>query len=207
MRTLRKTRSEQQALTRAHLRQAAQHEFAFRGVSATSIDRISESAGFSRGAFYSNYAGKHDLLLELLEEHQTQEIEAWQTLLAAEGSFDDLLPILQARFDAFALNTSLFLFDFELRLEAMRNPEISERYSMHLSRICERADALAAALIRRSGATHLSAGFLSMALRSFCPQLAVEMRLGLGSAGESPGARLVALLAELLGIERAAPST
>ena len=85
MRIQRTSRKQSQAQTRERLLRAARAEFARRGVAAASIDRISESAGFSRGAFYANYAGKLDLLLELLAQHQTREIEAWQALLDAEN--------------------------------------------------------------------------------------------------------------------------
>ena len=202
MRIYRKTRREQQADTRKQLRHAARQEFASCGVRAASIDRISESAGFSRGAFYSNYSDKHELLLELLEDHQRREIEIWQSLLMAEGSLEDILPILQKRFDAFVENTDAFLFDFELRIHAMRDPAIAERYRVHFVTVCERTEALATTLIRRSGAIGISAGLVSMALRSFCPQLAVEHRLGLGDASQSPGMRLVKLLGDLFGIEQ-----
>ncbi len=170
-----------------------------RGVAAASIDRISETAGFSRGAFYSNYSGKHDLLLELLEEHRIREIETWQSLLEAEGSLEDILPILRERFDVLAQNNDDFLFDLELRIEALRNPAIAERYRILVSHTRERIDALAAAFIARSGADRVSVNLLGVALRSFGSQLAAEGRLGLGDTGESPGERLVALIVELLG--------
>lgn len=86
MRMQRTSRKQSQAQTRERLLRAARAEFARRGVAAASIDRISESAGFSRGAFYANYADKHDVLLELLAQHQRDEIAAWQDLLGAQGT-------------------------------------------------------------------------------------------------------------------------
>ena len=108
MRSSRPSRKETQAQTRERLRDAARAEFARRGVAAASIDRISESAGFSRGAFYANYAGKHDVLLELLAQYQRQEIDAWQALLDASGPLDEVLPALRDRFDAFFICTDPF---------------------------------------------------------------------------------------------------
>lgn len=199
MRTSRTGRTEQLALTQVRLQQAARKEFAERGVAGASIERISEAAGFSRGAFYSRYAGKHDLLLELLEEHRSREIEAWQSLLETEGSLEELLPILRERFDVLAQNSGDFLFDLELRVEALRNPVIADRYRILAANISERIDALAVAFIARSGARGVSVNLLGTALRSFGSQLAAEGRLGMSDTGESPGERLVALIVELLG--------
>jgi AcrR family transcriptional regulator len=49
--------------------------FVERGYEAASLEEIAEQAGFSRGAFYSNFRNKEDLLLEVLEA-QTSEILA-----------------------------------------------------------------------------------------------------------------------------------
>lgn len=200
MRMQRTSRKDSQAQTRARLLRAARDEFARRGVAAASIDRISESAGFSRGAFYANYAGKHDLLLELLVQHQTQEIEAWQSLLDADGSLEEVLPALRDRFDAFARQVDDVLFSTELQLEALRNPEFAERYRDFSREIAERTRRLGAAFIARAGRSNVSAEVLGKALQSFSPQLIAEARLGLGEPGVSPGARLVAIIAELLGV-------
>ncbi len=91
-------------------------------------------------------------------------------------------------------------------MEALRNPAIAERYRVLRSNILERTDALAAAFIARSGADRVSVRLLSVALQSFSLHLATENRLGLGDTGESPGARLVAMIVELLGC-RQAPET
>ncbi|GGI07067.1 TetR/AcrR family transcriptional regulator [Egicoccus halophilus] len=61
----RRTRAEQQAETRARLIEAAAEVFASHGFEGASIDLITERAGYSRGAFYSNFSDKAELLLEL----------------------------------------------------------------------------------------------------------------------------------------------
>ncbi|MCW1383652.1 TetR/AcrR family transcriptional regulator [Novosphingobium sp. KCTC 2891] len=199
MRIQRTSRQESRAQTRERLLTAARAEFALRGIGAASIDRISESAGFSRGAFYANYAGKHEVVLELLEQHQTREIEAWQGLLDAEGSLAEVLPRLRDRFDAFAHNTEDLLFMAELQLEAMRNPDLAERYRSYAREIEKRTLRLAEAFIVRAGGSRVSADLLGKALQSFSPQLIAESRLGLGQDGVSAGERLVAIITELLG--------
>ncbi len=202
MRIQRTSRKQSQAQTRERLLRAARAEFARRGVAAASIDRISESAGFSRGAFYANYAGKHDVLLELLAQHQRDEIAAWQELLGAQGSLDEVLPALRDRFDAFAGRADDVLFATELQIEALRSAEFAERYRLFAQEIAQRTQQLAAAFIARAGYSQVSAELLGKALQSLAPQLIAEARLGLDQSGQSAGERLVAMIVELLGTQR-----
>ncbi len=196
-------RKDSQALTRARLRSAARAEFARRGIAAASIDRISESAGFSRGAFYANYAGKHDLLLELLGEHQRREIEAWQALLDTPGTLEDVLPALRERFDAFARSAEDALFATELQIEALRNPDFAPRYRAFTQELEARTLRLGEAFIARAGTSRVSATVLGKALQSFSPQLIAEARLGIAPTDQTAGERLVAIITELLGTGRA----
>jgi AcrR family transcriptional regulator len=62
------TRAESREHTRASLRATAAELVAAQGLQATSIEQITERAGFSRGAFYANYRSKEELFAELLQE-------------------------------------------------------------------------------------------------------------------------------------------
>jgi AcrR family transcriptional regulator len=62
------TRSESQARTRAALLQAGAEVFVERGFAGSSVEAIAERAGFTRGAFYSNFTSKEQLFAELLQE-------------------------------------------------------------------------------------------------------------------------------------------
>jgi AcrR family transcriptional regulator len=64
----RRTRDEQRAETRSRLLDAAAEVIAARGLDGASIDEIAERAGYTRGAFYSNFSGKPELLVELCEQ-------------------------------------------------------------------------------------------------------------------------------------------
>jgi AcrR family transcriptional regulator len=63
----RQTRAEKQASTRASLLKSAADVFERRGYAAASVEEITERAGFSRGAFYSNFDTKEELFLTLIE--------------------------------------------------------------------------------------------------------------------------------------------
>jgi AcrR family transcriptional regulator len=60
------TRKQKQAETRARLLDAAERVFIRRGLQASSVEEIAAEAGFTRGAFYSNFQSKEELFVELL---------------------------------------------------------------------------------------------------------------------------------------------
>jgi AcrR family transcriptional regulator len=62
------TRAERQARTRAALLEAAAELVVERGLAGASAEAISARAGFTRGAFYSNFESKEQLFVELLHE-------------------------------------------------------------------------------------------------------------------------------------------
>jgi AcrR family transcriptional regulator len=64
----RRTRAEKQAETRGLLLEAAEDVFKRRGFSGATVEEISERAGFSRGAFYSNFESREQLFIELLHK-------------------------------------------------------------------------------------------------------------------------------------------
>jgi AcrR family transcriptional regulator len=60
------TRKEKQEETRRLLLDAAERVFIRRGLQASSVEEIAAEAGFTRGAFYSNFESKDQLFVELL---------------------------------------------------------------------------------------------------------------------------------------------
>jgi AcrR family transcriptional regulator len=62
------TRKEKQAETRQRLLDAAEQVFLRRGLQGSSVEEITAEAGFTRGAFYSNFKSKDELFVELLQD-------------------------------------------------------------------------------------------------------------------------------------------
>jgi AcrR family transcriptional regulator len=85
------TREESKAATREKLLAAAAKAFPRYGFAAISVDEIAESAGFSRGAFYSNFKSKDQLFLMVVE----REIRAWsletREIVSASSSAEETL--------------------------------------------------------------------------------------------------------------------
>jgi AcrR family transcriptional regulator len=76
----RMTREQSKANTRERLLAAARRVFARSGFHGASVEEIASMAGFSTGALYSNFDGKEDLFLILMEreidEHAREISEA-----------------------------------------------------------------------------------------------------------------------------------
>src|SRR5271170_8510513 len=76
----RMTREQSRANTRERLLAAARSVFARSGFHGASVDEIAAQAGFSTGALYSNFDGKEDLFMVLMEreidEHAREITEA-----------------------------------------------------------------------------------------------------------------------------------
>jgi len=73
----RMTREQSKAHTRERLLAAARSAFASSGFHGASVEDIASRAGFSTGALYSNFDGKEDLFLVLMEreiEEHSREI-------------------------------------------------------------------------------------------------------------------------------------
>src|SRR3954451_22126167 len=67
-------RQEKRAHTRAALLDAAERLWAKHGIRGASLDEIAAQAGMTKGAVYSNFTGKTDLILALLDRHTQFEL-------------------------------------------------------------------------------------------------------------------------------------
>jgi AcrR family transcriptional regulator len=61
--------SARRQATRDRVLEAASEVFAERGFHGATVEDICERAGFTRGAFYSNFSSKDDLVVELSQRH------------------------------------------------------------------------------------------------------------------------------------------
>lgn len=85
MKPERLSRERRKEQTRERLLDAARQMFLNKGVAATSVEDIAETAGYTRGAFYSNFNCKQDLLVELLRRDEDRARAALHTAIESEG--------------------------------------------------------------------------------------------------------------------------
>jgi AcrR family transcriptional regulator len=76
--------------------EAATRVFEEQGIGSASIEAIAAAAGFSRGAFYSNFKSKDELIIAMLEDHVERSIERHLDLLAQHENIDDFLNALKS---------------------------------------------------------------------------------------------------------------
>jgi AcrR family transcriptional regulator len=94
--------------------------FARSGFAGTSVDDIAAHAGFSRGAFYSNFRSKDEVLILLLERHIEREMAAMAAERDQLESIEDLWRWLWRRQTEQPLDLCLLTSEFQLY--ARRNP-------------------------------------------------------------------------------------
>ena len=81
--------------TREKLFEAAARVFEEQGIGGASIEVIAAAAGFTRGAFYSNFKSKDELIIAMLEDHVEQSIRRNLDLLARHKNIPDFLDALK----------------------------------------------------------------------------------------------------------------
>ncbi|AZZ41037.1 TetR/AcrR family transcriptional regulator [Acidipropionibacterium jensenii] len=125
--------STRREATRQRLAWAAIRVFARKGVDGASVEEICEEAGFTRGAFYSNFESKNDLCLDVLQRSIDQTYQTLSTQLPRVSASE--LPIEQKLDRAVGLFLSTVSTDpqtilaiNEIRLQAARDPELRPAY-------------------------------------------------------------------------------
>ena len=81
--------------TRDKLFEAAARVCEEQGIGAASIEDIAAAAGFTRGAFYSNFKSKDELIIAMIEEHVDQSIRRMHELLAEHKTLPDFMNALR----------------------------------------------------------------------------------------------------------------
>lgn len=88
------TRAESQAHTREQLVATARELFLTHGYAATSLERVADTAGFSKGAVYSNFRNKDELCLNVLDSIHNNQASSMDAALRATTTLDELLTAL-----------------------------------------------------------------------------------------------------------------
>ena len=81
--------------TREKLFEAAARVFEEQGIGGASIETIAAAAGFTRGAFYSNFKSKDELIIAMLEDHVEQSTRRHLDLLARHRNLADFIDALK----------------------------------------------------------------------------------------------------------------
>ena len=119
------SREESQERTRAALLDSAREQIAAHGLAAASVRGISEAAGFSQGAFYSNFESKEAMLLEVMVEHMRAEARRFEG--AVEGAVD--AERLRAYLGTLNTDGNWPMLTLELQLYANRSESFAAQFN------------------------------------------------------------------------------
>ena len=106
---------------------AAATLFSQRGVHATTLDDVARAAGFSKGAVYSNFTSKDDLVVSLMRRETDGALDALQLMFLPGTALDDLPAKIATAFAPYGPGqVEDFSLMSEFRAHALVHPEVME---------------------------------------------------------------------------------
>jgi AcrR family transcriptional regulator len=148
------TPERRRQLTRTTLVEAAADVFAQKGFYGASLEEIADAAGFSRGAIYSNFGSKEELLFAVLDHYMDLQLEAVVGAMEAEGRTDPIAQaiVALAAWESTQPRTANWpTLGLELRLAALRSPEVRKRLADFERKAAERVARLIEEDFARTG--------------------------------------------------------
>jgi AcrR family transcriptional regulator len=122
-------REEKKAQTRARLLDAAAAVFARKALVAASLDEVAEEAGLTKGAVYSNFAGKDDLIDALLKERLDKPLGEIAAKVDPDAPVPEQAAQAEALFRAvWDRERDMFLLGLEFSIHRARNPDSVPMY-------------------------------------------------------------------------------
>src|SRR5215218_6693625 len=130
MQKARRTRAEKIMANRASVLAAARRVFLTKGYAGATLEAIAGEAGFSKGVVYSQFGGKADLFLALLDDRIDERAAQNERLAADADTGAAAIGALLANSDRDAqAEAGWARVLIEFRSVAMRDPELNRRYA------------------------------------------------------------------------------
>jgi AcrR family transcriptional regulator len=141
------TRVASQARTRAQLIETAREMFLRDGYFATSLDKVADAAGYSKGAVYSNFASKDELCLAVLDSLLAERAAQIAVAVAGRKRFAGKLAAFEKWATQALGDEGWITLEIEFASQARGNPQLRTAFA-------ERAAGIRAAiaLVLKSGA-------------------------------------------------------
>jgi AcrR family transcriptional regulator len=169
-------RRPSRAETRRRIVDAATTVFARQGIAATSVNDVAAEAGLTKGAVYSNFSGRDDLVLTIMEEHVVERMDRATRVFAELADLDEATTEAGTRLlegiDSDATWHRLLLEYWGL---AMRNPAVHIGLAERRARLRGAVTtAIAKAAARHGVDLPLAAEHLAVVVLALSNGLAVE---------------------------------
>ncbi|MGW6376777.1 TetR/AcrR family transcriptional regulator [Rhodococcus sp. NPDC055112] len=143
----RMTRSESQAKTRADLIATARDLFLADGYAATSLEKVAEEAGYSKGAVYSNFRNKNELCLEVLQLIHTTKGAEVAAVMARQAPLEERLAAFEDWAERTLGDVGWTTLEFEFIVLARHDPELRAALAAGLGTVHGVVAALLASLV------------------------------------------------------------
>ncbi|MCX4878497.1 TetR/AcrR family transcriptional regulator [Streptomyces sp. NBC_00847] len=134
--------------TRANLLDAAFAVFAAKGFGRVSIEEVCEAAGYSRGAFYSNFDSLDELFFALYRQRADLIADQVSGALAQDGPDLDVPAAVDRVTEVLLLDLDWLLVKTDFLVHAARDPQVAESLLEHRARL---RGAIAERLARAGG--------------------------------------------------------
>ncbi|WP_171116024.1 MULTISPECIES: TetR/AcrR family transcriptional regulator [unclassified Streptomyces] len=121
--------------TRANLLDAAFEVFAAKGFGRVSIEEVCEAAGYSRGAFYSNFASLDELFFALYRQRADLIAKQVSGALAQDGPNLDVPAAVDRVTEVLLLDLDWLLVKTDFLVHAARDPAVAQSLLEHRARL------------------------------------------------------------------------
>lgn len=121
------SREESREMTRQRLLEAAARVIPRKGYQGASVEDIAAEAGFTRGAFYSNFGSKDELFIALLRRVSDQKHAEVDAIFAEGGSAEVMRAKLRDFYARLCQEQLKFVLWTEAKVHAARDAEFRRR--------------------------------------------------------------------------------
>ncbi|MEU4875330.1 TetR/AcrR family transcriptional regulator [Streptomyces sp. NPDC021608] len=118
------SRVESQELTRERLVATARTLLLSKGYAATSLSDVAETAGYSKGAVYSNFRNKDRLCLAVLDDIRAEQLALLTDSVMGDGAVDSRLAAFTAWSEAHIGDQAWTTFEVEFLVRARHDDEL-----------------------------------------------------------------------------------
>lgn len=147
----RATRAEKQAETRERLLATAKKLFLDLGYAGTSLDRVADEAGYSKGAVYSNFDGKEELCLAVLDEIHDSLVRSIAKIFSGEGDLETQLDVFVAWAQNELADPRWAALELEFTAVGGQNPWVAQQLVNRHREMTELIRLLVIEISRKSG--------------------------------------------------------
>ncbi|WP_217180093.1 TetR/AcrR family transcriptional regulator [Streptomyces sp. AC495_CC817] len=131
------SRVESQGRTRERLVATARQLFLSHGYAATSLSDVAETAGYSKGAVYSNFRSKDHLCLAALDDIRAEQLALLTDAVMGEAGIEDRLAAFAAWAEAHIGDEAWTTLEVEFLTSARHDDELRREITTRVAAVRE----------------------------------------------------------------------